>query len=127
MNTNLGLYQWRRNGQPLVEGGRVFGSTSANLTIVNIVHGDAGQYDVVVTAPCGTVESFPAVVTVYCRSDINQNADVSSADIIAYLSLWFGDIANGTALADFNSVGGTTSADITAFLAAWFADLESGC
>ncbi len=40
-------YRWRRNGQPLVDGGNVSGASSARLRIEPIGVGDGGRYDVV--------------------------------------------------------------------------------
>ncbi|MBC7834099.1 MAG: S8 family serine peptidase [Phycisphaerales bacterium] len=62
-----------------------------------------------------------------CPADFNNDLLVTSADITAFLSAWFGDLSNGTTLADFNHSGVTTSADITAFLGAWFDGLAAGC
>jgi hypothetical protein len=42
-------YQWRRNGQPLVDGGRISGARTAQLRIGSVQPGDAGTYDVVVS------------------------------------------------------------------------------
>jgi subtilisin family serine protease len=48
-------YQWRRNGLPLSNGGRVSGSNTANLVISNVQTSDdsleAGVYDCLVTLP----------------------------------------------------------------------------
>jgi len=51
-------YQWRFNGQPLANGGRISGATGSTLTIANACQGDAGYYNVVasngtVTEPSG--------------------------------------------------------------------------
>lgn len=51
-------YQWRRNGVPLA------GATSASLTLVSITSSQAGGYDAVVSNPCGSVASSPAILTV---------------------------------------------------------------
>lgn len=51
--TGAGItYQWRRNGTNLVNGGRIAGATSPTLTITNVVAGDAGTYDVVISGTC---------------------------------------------------------------------------
>ncbi len=53
------LYQWKRGGVNLTDGGRVTGATSANLTITGALVSDGGGYTVAVTnsfAP-GTVSS----------------------------------------------------------------------
>lgn len=48
-------YQWRRNGNPLADGGRVSGATSPTLVITNFGPSDdsstAGPYECIVTVP----------------------------------------------------------------------------
>ncbi|MBC7836068.1 MAG: hypothetical protein H7Y88_13360 [Phycisphaerales bacterium] len=61
-----------------------------------------------------------------CSADIDGNGTVASADITAFLSNWFADLANGTRAADFNADQIVSSADITAFLNAWFVQVN-GC
>ncbi|MFZ9388400.1 MAG: right-handed parallel beta-helix repeat-containing protein [Chitinophagaceae bacterium] len=57
--TGTGLtYQWRKGGV------NIPGATTATLTLNNVVSGDAGSYDVVVTGACGTLTSNTAVLTV---------------------------------------------------------------
>ncbi len=63
-------YQWRKGGTALVNGGRVSGATSAQLTIASIVAGDEASYDCVVTGRCGSVTSNPAMLT--CRPVFTQ-------------------------------------------------------
>lgn len=64
--TGPGLsYQWRKDGIDLVNGGTISGATSATLTIAGLISGDAGNYDVVVTASCGaSVTSNQAALAV---------------------------------------------------------------
>ena len=50
-------YQWRKNGTPIP------GATSAVYTKSNVVSGDAGNYDVVVTNSFGSVTSVAVSVT----------------------------------------------------------------
>ncbi|MBC7835266.1 MAG: hypothetical protein H7Y88_09230 [Phycisphaerales bacterium] len=66
------------------------------------------------------------MLSVPCAADWNNSGAVTSADITAFLSDWFADLAGGTSIADFNHSGATTSADITSFLSAWFAALAGG-
>ncbi|HEY6505062.1 MAG TPA: immunoglobulin domain-containing protein [Chitinophagaceae bacterium] len=58
--TGSGLtYQWRKGGV------NISGATSTSFSITGAVVGDAGNYDVVVSTPCGTnVTSNTAVLTV---------------------------------------------------------------
>jgi subtilisin family serine protease len=54
-------YQWRRNGLPLVDGGRVSGVLTPTLVITNFTQSDdsglAGPYECVVTVPGATARS----------------------------------------------------------------------
>ncbi len=55
-------YQWRRNGEaladgPMPTGGVVSGATSATLGIANASEADNGEFDVVVSTPCGSETS----------------------------------------------------------------------
>jgi alpha-tubulin suppressor-like RCC1 family protein len=57
-------YQWFCNGTALADGGRVSGSTTANLTIQNSQSIDIGTYQVVVTNNYGMTSSVPATLMV---------------------------------------------------------------
>jgi hypothetical protein len=76
--TGTGLtYQWRKNGVNVTTG---TGGTTASYTLSNIVAGDAGNYDVVVTGTCGAaVTSTAAALTVTaCTSVPDVNAEIAS-------------------------------------------------
>ncbi|MBX3378071.1 MAG: PQQ-dependent sugar dehydrogenase [Phycisphaeraceae bacterium] len=62
-------YQWRRNGTPLTNNGRITGATSATLTINPAQPSDTGQYDAVITAPCGTITTTAVQLTVHCYAN----------------------------------------------------------
>jgi photosystem II stability/assembly factor-like uncharacterized protein len=51
-------YQWRKNGNDIA------GATSSSYSIGTVVAGDAGSYDVIVTGPCGSIDSSAATLTV---------------------------------------------------------------
>ena len=51
-------YQWRHGGSP------ISGETSSTLTIPNATFADAGNYDVVVSSPYGSVTSSVAALTI---------------------------------------------------------------
>jgi len=51
-------YQWKKGGVDLT------GETNSSLTINPVAAGDAGSYTVLVTNPCGSVLSDPAVLTI---------------------------------------------------------------
>lgn len=69
--TGTGLsYQWRRNGVNLLtDGVHIIGATSSTLTIINIVAGDAGTYDVVVTNSCGQSSTSASAVLTFSLAD----------------------------------------------------------
>src|SRR5204863_9693344 len=47
--------RWRRDGQPLSDGGRISGATTPNLTITAAAMGDNGNYDALASNSCATV------------------------------------------------------------------------
>ena len=57
-------YHWRKDGIELMEGGNVFGSTTATLRVSEVLHGDMGEYDVVSYNGFGSVTSVVAKLTV---------------------------------------------------------------
>lgn len=57
-------YQWRKGGTNLTDAGNLFGATTTNLTLTNIVAANAGDYDVIVTNAVGAVTSVVATLTV---------------------------------------------------------------
>jgi hypothetical protein len=63
-STNTMLSLW----VDLVDGDRISGATTDTLTISSVEEGDAGQYQVVVSNPVGTVVSDPAALTVTTSS-----------------------------------------------------------
>ncbi len=57
-------FQWRHNGFPVIDNGRITGSLTATLTIQATQGTDAGAYDVVVANECGETTSTPAPLVV---------------------------------------------------------------
>jgi hypothetical protein len=66
-------FQWRRNGVPLLEGGRFTGTQSSTLLIRPVTFADAGGYDVVISNSCGTTSSLPAGLTVLCYANCDSS------------------------------------------------------
>ncbi len=60
-------FQWRFNGINLLDNARIGGATNSGLTILNLATTDAGNYDVVVINPAGSVTSVVAVLTLLQR------------------------------------------------------------
>ena len=106
-------FQWRRNGQS------VPGGTARTLHLATVTPGLAGDYDCVVSNPCGQAISAAAELTVStcCPADFDQNGTRDVPDIFAFLSAWFAQ----SPAADFDGVDGIAVPDIFAFLSAWFA------
>lgn len=78
-------YAWRKDGVPLIEGGRFAGVHSANLTLTAVEPADTGSYDVVVTNACGSTASAAAALSVWQRGDLNCDGTVNFADINAFV------------------------------------------
>lgn len=57
-------YRWRKNGQRLVDDGRISGATTGTLTINPVNAADVGVYDVVLSSYCGAATSTGATLTV---------------------------------------------------------------
>jgi len=86
-------YQWRRNGVDL----NLPGANTPTLTIPVADFGSAGNYTVVVSNPCGSVESVSATLTVCagasgCPSPVDVNGDgvVNAADIQRIVEILLG-------------------------------------
>jgi uncharacterized repeat protein (TIGR01451 family) len=58
------FYQWQRDGTNLVEGGRISGTTTTTLSIMNGAESDSGIYSVVVSNTFGTATSTNAALQV---------------------------------------------------------------
>jgi len=72
------LYQWRKNGVNISNGGTVSGATTATLTINPAAAGDSGNYDVVVTDFYGqSLASTTAVLTVNTRPTAVASGDAT--------------------------------------------------
>ena len=68
-------YQWKRNGMPLTDGGRISGTITTNLTISNVDASDAANYSVEVTNICGSTLSLPAILTLDLNIQIFSSAN----------------------------------------------------
>ncbi|GMU84102.1 MAG: hypothetical protein AMXMBFR47_39720 [Planctomycetota bacterium] len=92
-------YQWRFNGQALVDGvtpggSIISGATSAALWIDGVTDSDQGSYDCVVTADCGSATSAAAALTIAQPAAIFTGPAPASACIGASAS--FSVTATGT-------------------------------
>ena len=57
-------YLWKRNGETLGDDTKYSGTTTANLTVMNVVEEDEGNFTCVVTNVVGSVTSSAAELTV---------------------------------------------------------------
>lgn len=82
------IFQWRHDGVPLTDNGRISGATSPNLTIADVQPGDAGVYDVVASGVCDQAVSAPATLTVnlFCPSDFNRDGYVTGEDFDLFVA-----------------------------------------
>ncbi|HYE01602.1 MAG TPA: hypothetical protein VD963_00050 [Phycisphaerales bacterium] len=54
------------------------------------------------------------------RADFSGDGAVTTADITAFLSAWFGDVTTGGTGTDFDADGAVDAGDVSAFLVVWF-------
>lgn len=75
-------YQWRRNGIVLINGGSIAGAATTTLALNPVLPELAGNYDVEVTNPCGSVLSAAATLTLlpcYANCDGSSLTPILSA------------------------------------------------
>lgn len=109
------IYEWRKNGTPLAEGGNVLGVATPSLSVSNVMGSDAGEYSVLVTSPYGVVTSLVAVLRV---TDPVINSQPVSRAVYAGRSVTFNVSATGTAPAyqwrkDGEKLDGATAVSLT--------------
>jgi cytochrome c peroxidase len=105
-------YQWRRNGVPIA------GADTSYYWIVSATLVDAGEYDCIVKAECGSVTSRAATLSV-CAADFNCDGRVDAGDFTAFLAAYH---AHDPA-ADLNGDGVVDVRDFVAFQHA----MQTGC
>lgn len=109
-------FQWRRDRAPLADDGRIQGSRTAGLMILGAVAEDTGDYDCLVTNACGSAESLPARVDVYCAGDFNADGDLDLFDLLAFQDAY----GRGSSRADLSPPIGTLNLfDFLAFQSAF--------
>ncbi len=67
-------YQWRKDGNNLVNGGNIAGATTATLSLTNATSADLGNYSVVVTNLAGAVTSGTAALSLSDPGIVTQPA-----------------------------------------------------
>jgi hypothetical protein len=116
-------YAWTKNGNPLANGGNVFGATTANLTVSGIGNADAASYAAVVSNSGGsgtsasavlvviappTFGSQPVSVTANAGSLVSFNAGVQGSQPLTYQ--W---TRLGVAVTNSANISGATSPSMT--------------
>jgi N-acetylmuramoyl-L-alanine amidase len=110
-------FQWRKNGVPLADGGRISGATTPTLTISNVTGADATSYDVVVSNGAGPAYSAPAQLRVspaiIAQPASRTNVVGSSASFTVGADgqspLSYRWRKNGVPLVDGNNITGATT------------------
>ncbi len=91
--TGATALQWRRNGVPLSNNGRISGVTSGTMSIAGVTAADAGVYDVRLVGGCnsGRAVSRGALLTIEaaCPADFDHSGTLGVPDVFAFLSAWF--------------------------------------
>lgn len=117
-------YQWRRHlggtWVDLLDDGRIVGATTPDLIINSFGPDDVGDYDVVVTNPCGTLTSESARLRISGSQcgDLDDDGDVDGTDYALFRAAFgrsLGDPAYDP-LADFDGDGTITFVDYQAWL-----------
>lgn len=119
-------YQWRRNGSPLTDDGRITGATTAMLSIDPVELADAGSYDLAIFYPAGCpTTSAPATLTVNepvdCEADLTGDNVIDSADLNILLSQFGSPCVSPPDCdgADFTNDGNVDSGDLNVLLTAF--------
>ncbi len=113
-------YQWRRNGESVVDDGRISGAMTETLVIDPAMLADSGMYDVVVWNGCGNVTSDAAELIVNgCAADFNSDSSVDFFDYLDFVAAF----SSGDWSADFNADWSIDFFDYLDFVAAF----SSGC
>ncbi|KPK80046.1 MAG: hypothetical protein AMS27_17420, partial [Bacteroides sp. SM23_62_1] len=88
------VYQWKKNGVNMADGGTVSGSQSKTLTISGLVTGDAAIYTCDITGSCGSLQSDPATLTV--NEDVKITTQPVSKSVCPGNNVSFNVTATGT-------------------------------
>ncbi len=114
-------FVWRKDGVviangPTPTGAVVSGALTGSLLIANAATDDSGNYDCLITNPCGQAATIPASVR-FCVADYNCNGAISIQDIFDFITGFF----QPSPRADADRSGSTNVQDLFYFLSAWFA------
>jgi hypothetical protein len=124
-------YQWRKDGEDLVDDGRIIGSQTTVLVITSVETGDAGEYDCVVTYVengCSRPSNAATltVIPTECPGDIDGDGDTDHSDLGALLAAWCtheGD-PHWNPGGDLDGDGHVGHGDLGILLADWGCDMN---
>jgi hypothetical protein len=80
-------YQWHRNGIPLDDDGRIFGSKWHTLEIDNASSADQGVYDCLISQACAATMS-EGLTLATCPGDFNGDNQVDDADFVLFATAY---------------------------------------
>jgi predicted RecA/RadA family phage recombinase len=116
-------YQWRFAGTNLINGGRISGATSSQLTINSVQQLDGGAYSVVVSNPAGSVASIGATLTVtlpvvivsqpVSTTVLTSNTAVFNVAASGTFPLFYQWRRSGTNLVNGGRISGATGSQLT--------------
>lgn len=75
-------YQWRKDGNPLVESNQIEGVNKRELRIRALRGEDGGQYDVVISTPSVSLISEPAVLSFQNEPPVFVSADEQTIELV---------------------------------------------
>lgn len=112
-------YQWRRDGDDLVDGPTASGSQSPNLTLDSVSASDAGDYDCLVTDVCGETVTDAAELVMFeaGTGDPSNDGQVDGLDIQGMVDAFLsgGPPATAFCACELTGDGVVNEADVAAF------------
>jgi hypothetical protein len=116
-------YRWRKDGQPLSNGGRVSGADGPSLVIAQPAAADAGWYDCVASNACGSVTTSAAFLSLSNGGPIvtsqpqGVTAEPGGEATLSVGAVGFGPVAiqwrrEGVELSDGGAVSGAQTATL---------------
>ena len=93
------VYQWKKNGAAIANGGNVSGANTASLTLANLAAADAANYSATVTNAVGSATSAAAALTVLVPPAITTAP--ASTSVVQGNPVSFSATAAGTAPLSF--------------------------
>jgi predicted extracellular nuclease len=112
-------YLWRKDGNPLADGGNVSGATTATLTLTNVQAADQADYSVFISNAAGDATSAAATLTVVVPVAPAVTTPPASQTVLAGGNVTFNVAATGTAPLSYQwnkngfPIGSATGASLT--------------